>query len=78
VDPWQVLAVAAARTSRIRLGTMITPVARRWPWKLAREVTTLDRLQRGPEVQFARAGRAKIGGVRYAPSPILTTPREIR
>jgi alkanesulfonate monooxygenase SsuD/methylene tetrahydromethanopterin reductase-like flavin-dependent oxidoreductase (luciferase family) len=47
VDPWQVLAVVAARTSRIKLGTMITPVARRRPWKLAKEVTTLDLLSRG-------------------------------
>jgi alkanesulfonate monooxygenase SsuD/methylene tetrahydromethanopterin reductase-like flavin-dependent oxidoreductase (luciferase family) len=47
VDPWQVLAVVAARTSRIRLGTMITPVARRRPWKLAKEVTTLDLLSGG-------------------------------
>jgi len=47
VDPWQVLAVVAARTSRIKLGTMITPVARRRPWKLAKEVTTLDLLSAG-------------------------------
>ena len=47
VDPWQVLAVVAARTSRIALGTMITPVARRRPWKLAKEVTTLDLLSNG-------------------------------
>jgi len=47
VDPWQVLAVVAARTSRIRLGTMVTPVARRRPWKLAKEVTTLDLLSGG-------------------------------
>jgi len=47
VDPWQVLAVVAAGTSRIALGTMITPVARRRPWKLAKEVTTLDLLSGG-------------------------------
>jgi hypothetical protein len=47
VDPWQVLAVVAARTSWIKLGTMITPVARRRPWKLAKEVTTLDLLSGG-------------------------------
>ncbi|HJU01847.1 MAG TPA: LLM class flavin-dependent oxidoreductase, partial [Actinomycetes bacterium] len=34
-------------TRRIRLGTAITPVARRRPAKLAREVTTLDRLTGG-------------------------------
>jgi alkanesulfonate monooxygenase SsuD/methylene tetrahydromethanopterin reductase-like flavin-dependent oxidoreductase (luciferase family) len=46
-DPWVLLTAAAMVTSRIRLGTMITPVARRRPQKLAREVTTLDRLTGG-------------------------------
>jgi alkanesulfonate monooxygenase SsuD/methylene tetrahydromethanopterin reductase-like flavin-dependent oxidoreductase (luciferase family) len=46
-DPWLVLAVVAANTTRIRLGTMITPVPRRRPWQLARETTTLDRLSGG-------------------------------
>ncbi len=35
------------QTSRIRLGTMVTPLARRRPWKLARETATLDRLSGG-------------------------------
>jgi alkanesulfonate monooxygenase SsuD/methylene tetrahydromethanopterin reductase-like flavin-dependent oxidoreductase (luciferase family) len=47
VDPWQVLAVVAASTSRIRIGTLITPVPRRRPWQLAKETTTLDRLSGG-------------------------------
>jgi alkanesulfonate monooxygenase SsuD/methylene tetrahydromethanopterin reductase-like flavin-dependent oxidoreductase (luciferase family) len=47
VDPWLVLAVVASRTSRIRLGTMITPVPRRRPWQLAKETATLDRLSDG-------------------------------
>jgi alkanesulfonate monooxygenase SsuD/methylene tetrahydromethanopterin reductase-like flavin-dependent oxidoreductase (luciferase family) len=47
VDPWVSLAAIAAATSKIRLGTMITPLARRRPWKLARETTTLDRLSGG-------------------------------
>jgi len=46
-DPWLVLAVVAARTHRIKLGTMVTPVPRRRPWQLARETTTLDRLSSG-------------------------------
>lgn len=46
-DPWVLLTAAALATSRIRLGTAITPVARRRPAKLAREVTTLDRLTGG-------------------------------
>jgi len=46
-DPWVLLTAAALATRRIRLGTMITPVARRRVSKLAREVTTLDRLSGG-------------------------------
>jgi alkanesulfonate monooxygenase SsuD/methylene tetrahydromethanopterin reductase-like flavin-dependent oxidoreductase (luciferase family) len=46
-DPWVLLTAAALATERIRLGTMITPVARRRVSKLAREVTTIDRLTGG-------------------------------
>jgi alkanesulfonate monooxygenase SsuD/methylene tetrahydromethanopterin reductase-like flavin-dependent oxidoreductase (luciferase family) len=46
-DPWVLLTAAALATERIRLGTMVTPVARRRVSKLAREVTTLDRLSGG-------------------------------
>lgn len=50
VDPWMTLAVAADRTSRIRLGTLVTPLPRRRPLKLARETVTLDRLSGGRAV----------------------------
>ena len=46
-DPWVLLGAIAARTSRVRLGTMITPIPRRRPWKLAKEITTLDHLSAG-------------------------------
>jgi alkanesulfonate monooxygenase SsuD/methylene tetrahydromethanopterin reductase-like flavin-dependent oxidoreductase (luciferase family) len=46
-DPWLVLAAIAMRTSRIRLGVTVTPLARRRPWKLARETLTLDHLSQG-------------------------------
>jgi alkanesulfonate monooxygenase SsuD/methylene tetrahydromethanopterin reductase-like flavin-dependent oxidoreductase (luciferase family) len=46
-DPWVVLAAVATTTRRIRLGTMVTPLARRRIIKLARETVTLDRLSRG-------------------------------
>jgi alkanesulfonate monooxygenase SsuD/methylene tetrahydromethanopterin reductase-like flavin-dependent oxidoreductase (luciferase family) len=35
------------RTDRIRLGTMLTPIARMKPWKLASETATLDDLSGG-------------------------------
>jgi alkanesulfonate monooxygenase SsuD/methylene tetrahydromethanopterin reductase-like flavin-dependent oxidoreductase (luciferase family) len=56
VDPWIVLAACAVRTQRIKLGTLLTPVARRRPWKLAREVATLDQLSGGRAVLGAGLG----------------------
>jgi hypothetical protein len=46
-DPWVVMAAMAIRTERVRLGAIVTPPARRRPWKLAREAMTLDRLSNG-------------------------------
>ena len=46
-DPWIALAAMALNTRHIRLGTAITPLARRRPWKVARETVTLDRLSNG-------------------------------
>jgi len=47
VDPWIALAAIATRTSRIRIGPLVTPLPRRRPWKVAREAASLDRLCRG-------------------------------
>jgi alkanesulfonate monooxygenase SsuD/methylene tetrahydromethanopterin reductase-like flavin-dependent oxidoreductase (luciferase family) len=55
-DPWILLTAAALATGRIRLGTAVTPVARRRPSKLAREVTTLDRLTGGRMIFGAGLG----------------------
>jgi luciferase-like monooxygenase len=46
-DPWVLLAVIAVRTRRVRFGTMLTPLSRRRPWKVARETVTLDHLSNG-------------------------------
>lgn len=50
VDPWLVMAVLAARTSRITIGPMITPLSRRRPWMVARQTVTLDLLAGGRTV----------------------------
>jgi alkanesulfonate monooxygenase SsuD/methylene tetrahydromethanopterin reductase-like flavin-dependent oxidoreductase (luciferase family) len=49
-EPWTVLAAVATATARVRLGTLVTPVARRRPWVLARQVTTVDHLSNGRAV----------------------------
>ena len=67
VDPWIALSAIAIATHRIRLGPLITPIARRRPWKLSRETTSLDHLSGGrlilgvglgnpPESDFAAFG----------------------
>jgi alkanesulfonate monooxygenase SsuD/methylene tetrahydromethanopterin reductase-like flavin-dependent oxidoreductase (luciferase family) len=46
-DPQITLAAVATATELIRLGPMVTPLARRRPVKVARETATLDRLSGG-------------------------------
>ncbi|NLX08820.1 MAG: LLM class flavin-dependent oxidoreductase [Chloroflexi bacterium] len=47
VDPWVALAAIALSTERMRIGTTVTPIPRRRPWKLARETVSVDRLSGG-------------------------------
>lgn len=47
VDPWVALTAVALATQRLRLGTTVTPLPRRRPWKVARETVSLDRLSGG-------------------------------
>lgn len=46
-DPWISWAGVASRTDRITLGSYITPIPRRQPWQLARNLATLDNLSDG-------------------------------
>jgi len=55
-DPWILLTAAALATSRLRLGTLLTPVARRRPEQLARQVATLDSLSNGRMIFAAGLG----------------------
>jgi luciferase-like monooxygenase len=64
-DPWVVLAAMATRTKRVRIGTIITPVPRRRPWKLARETVTLDHLSGGRLTLGVGLGAAEFDGGFY-------------
>jgi alkanesulfonate monooxygenase SsuD/methylene tetrahydromethanopterin reductase-like flavin-dependent oxidoreductase (luciferase family) len=46
-DPWVLMSAFAMATERVRIGAMIQPLARRRPWKVAREAITLDHVSRG-------------------------------
>ena len=61
-DPWVVMAAMAMRTGRVRIGAMLTPPARRRPWKLARETMTLDHLSGGRLVLPVGLGATDDGG----------------
>ena len=37
----------AAATRRLRIGVLVTPLARRRPWQVARQATTVDHLSGG-------------------------------
>jgi alkanesulfonate monooxygenase SsuD/methylene tetrahydromethanopterin reductase-like flavin-dependent oxidoreductase (luciferase family) len=55
-DPWIVLTAVALATERLVLGAMVTPLARRRPWDLARQVAVLDRLSGGRMIFGAGLG----------------------
>ena len=55
-DPWVTLAAIATSTSRVRIGTAVTPVARRRPHVLAQTVATLDVLSGGRVIFGAGLG----------------------
>jgi alkanesulfonate monooxygenase SsuD/methylene tetrahydromethanopterin reductase-like flavin-dependent oxidoreductase (luciferase family) len=55
-DAWIAMAAVAAATSQIRFGAMVTPLARRRPWVLARQAAALDLLSGGRLVIGAGLG----------------------
>ncbi|HQY33826.1 MAG TPA: LLM class flavin-dependent oxidoreductase [Actinotalea sp.] len=61
-DPWVLLGAAAARTERVTLGAMVFPLARRRPWKVAREALTVDHLSGGRLVVPVGLGVGDDGG----------------
>lgn len=61
-DPWVVLAAIALRTSRVRIGAILTPLSRRRPWKLARETVSVDHLSHGRLIVPVGLGALDDGG----------------
>lgn len=55
-DVWVALAAIAMKTARVRIGTMVTPLARRRPWLVARAAASLDTLSNGRMVLGAGLG----------------------
>ncbi|HEY2507964.1 MAG TPA: LLM class flavin-dependent oxidoreductase [Streptosporangiaceae bacterium] len=55
-DAWSMLAAMAVRTTRVRLGTMLTPLPWRRPWKVASQVATLDQISGGRAILAVGVG----------------------
>jgi alkanesulfonate monooxygenase SsuD/methylene tetrahydromethanopterin reductase-like flavin-dependent oxidoreductase (luciferase family) len=61
-DPWIALAAIASATERVQLGPMVTPLARRRPWIVARQAVALDHLSGGRFVLGVGLGLDSSGG----------------
>jgi alkanesulfonate monooxygenase SsuD/methylene tetrahydromethanopterin reductase-like flavin-dependent oxidoreductase (luciferase family) len=61
-DPWIALAAMAVGTQRVALGTRVTPLSRRRPWKVARESVALDQLSHGRFILGVGSGDADEAG----------------
>src|SRR6266540_1520713 len=73
-DTQVALAAIAVATERIRLGPMVTPLARRRPVKVARETATLDLLSGGRLNLGVGLGGDEFGG-EYSMAGEETDPR---
>jgi alkanesulfonate monooxygenase SsuD/methylene tetrahydromethanopterin reductase-like flavin-dependent oxidoreductase (luciferase family) len=73
-DTFVALAAVASATSRIRLGPMVTPLARYGPQRLARACVTLDHLSAGRLTLGLGLGHDRWGELRPFGEP--TDPRE--
>jgi alkanesulfonate monooxygenase SsuD/methylene tetrahydromethanopterin reductase-like flavin-dependent oxidoreductase (luciferase family) len=60
-DAWVSLAAAAMVTERIRLGTMLSPLSRMRPWKVASETVSLDHLSNGRTILSVGLGAVDTG-----------------
>lgn len=77
VDAWVSLTAAAMRTQRIRLGTLLTPISRMRPWKLASETATLDRLSNGRVILSVGLGAVDTGFAEFGEATGRKTRAEL-
>lgn len=74
IDAWVSLTAAAMQTERIRLGTLLTPLSRMRPWKLASETATLDQLSGGRVILAVGLGAVDTGFAAFGEE----TDRQVR
>ncbi|HEY2671781.1 MAG TPA: LLM class flavin-dependent oxidoreductase [Rugosimonospora sp.] len=77
IDAWVALSAAAMVTSRIRLGTLLTPLPRRRPWDLAGQTAALDNLTGGRLILSVGLGSTNAGWLAFEPDPGRRTRAEL-
>ena len=75
-DAITTLAAIASKTDQIKLGPMVTPIPRRRPWKLAKELITLDHLSGGRIVLGAGIGNPDWEFTLFGEDPSLSVRAE--
>ena len=72
-DPWMLLTGVALATERLRLGPMVTPLARRRPWKVARDGHPGPAVGRaaGPRRRPRRAAQDEYGSFGEPTDPVV-------
>ncbi len=75
-DPWVLMGAMAMVTKRLRLGTMVTALARRRPWKVARETVTLDHLSAGRVILGVGLGDTVSDDTSFSHFGEITDPRK--
>jgi alkanesulfonate monooxygenase SsuD/methylene tetrahydromethanopterin reductase-like flavin-dependent oxidoreductase (luciferase family) len=77
IDAWVCLSAAAMTTTRIKLGTMLTPLSRMRPWKLASETATLDNLSGGRVILSVGLGAVDTGFAEFGEETDRKTRAEL-
>jgi alkanesulfonate monooxygenase SsuD/methylene tetrahydromethanopterin reductase-like flavin-dependent oxidoreductase (luciferase family) len=74
-DPWIALTSIALMTKRLRFGPMVTPLFRRYPWKVARETVSLDHLSGGRLILGVGLGSDMFGEISTFDGPTTDKTR---
>jgi len=75
VDPWIALTVIALMTTRMRIGPIVTPLFRRYPWRVARETVSLDHLAKGRLILGVGLGSDMFGEISTFDGPTIDKTR---
>lgn len=75
VDAWTTLSYIAAKTSKIRVGSLVSPVPRWVPSQLAKVIASVDILSNSRVIAGLGAGDYRDEFVNYAPGGFFDEPR---